>query len=150
MRVRDGLAPLENHAALRDVALAHSRDMLERRFVGHDSPVTGTPADRVAAAGLGRGLVLENVAQGVDADTLITALMSSAAHRANLLNNDVTHTGIGVVVRADGDGYQLFATQLFARLPEAIDVTAAPARVLSGLSQARHARGAGALSADGF
>jgi uncharacterized protein YkwD len=148
MRASDGMAPLDNHPGLRAIALSHSIEMRDRGFMGHDSPTTGTPADRVAGAGLGRGLVLENVASAVDADTLLNLLTSSVAHRANLLNNDVTHTGIGIVMQPRSAGGRLIATQVFARLPESIDVTAAPNQVLTGLSFARRARGAVPLHAD--
>src|SRR5436305_130550 len=47
--------------------------------------------------------------------------MESPGHRANLLNGEVTHLGVGVAL---GDGQsgvrEILATQLFVRAPEAL------------------------------
>src|SRR5690606_6531713 len=54
------LAPAEDVAA---VARAHSREMRDTGVVAHVSPMTGTAADRVRAAGIRTPVVLENIAR---------------------------------------------------------------------------------------
>lgn len=56
------------------------------------------------------GQVAENVGRGWGADSLFTAYMNSAGHRANILDPDMRFLGIGWVERPDGSGYN---TQVF-------------------------------------
>lgn len=147
-RQRAGLAPLVVHDGLARVALAHSTDMVEHDFVGHRSPTTGEPVDRLAAAGLSSGLVLENIGRGYSARDVHDGLMRSPAHRANILNPDVTHVGIGVVVEMDGSRRAYLATEVFVRMAQAIDVQRAPSDLLARINQARAARGAARLESD--
>jgi uncharacterized protein YkwD len=120
-RARAGLAALTIDARLTQVARAHSEDMVKHHFVGHVSPSTGSAADRLRAASIAAQLVLENVARAYSPGEVERGLMESPGHRANLLNNEVTHLGVGVVL---GDGQagvrEIFATQLFVRAPEAL------------------------------
>lgn len=147
-RVRAGLGSLAPDAKLDDVALRHSEEMRDRRFFGHDSPTTGSPADRVARAGLPRALVLENIGRGTDAESLWANLTATAEQRLHLTHPQATHTGIGIAVEQGEEGALLVATQLFAQLAQAIDVAAAPARVRTVLDEVRRARGAAALASD--
>ncbi len=146
-RAQRGLAPLEVDATLDAIALRHSEDMRDAKFVGHDSPTTGTPADRVEHAGLGRMLVLENVARGVDAEALWTSF-STVSQRDNMRNPQPTHSGLGIAVEHGEQGVLLFATQVFVQFAREIDVAAAPAKVRVFVDQARRARGLGALLSD--
>ena len=52
----------------------------------------------------------ENVGKGYTPDSLFTAYMNSAGHRANILNPALRYLGIGWVERPDGWGYN---TQVF-------------------------------------
>ncbi len=137
-----GLSPLREHDGLREVALSHSRDMVENDFVGHTSPRTGSPADRVRAASLTSGLVLENIGRGYGPSEIHRGLMDSPGHRANLLNPDVTRVGIGVVAQPEGGRSAFVVTQLFTRMGERIELARAPAEVLELINRARSARGA--------
>jgi uncharacterized protein YkwD len=79
------------------VAQAHSQDMLASGFVGHVSPTTGDATKRFRKAGITGIVVRENVARGYGPKGIHESLMNSPGHRANLLADDVTHVGIGVV-----------------------------------------------------
>jgi uncharacterized protein YkwD len=147
-RRQAGLSELREHDGLREVALAHSRDMVENDFIGHSSPRTGSPADRVRAASLTSGLVLENIGRGYGALEIHRGLMDSPGHRANILNPDVTHVGIGVVAQPEGGRNAFVVTQVFTRMGERLDVSTAPARVLELVNRARSARGAPPLVAE--
>jgi uncharacterized protein YkwD len=139
------LSEVAEHAPLREVAVAHSRDMAEHDFVGHTSPRSGTAADRVAAAHLPTGLVLENIGRGYSAQEIHHGLLESPGHRANLINPNVSHVGIGVVTQADGDRPAFLVTEVFVRMAERVDLSNAAQRLLELMNRARSARGAPAL-----
>lgn len=143
-----GLPPVDSHPALRQVAMAHSRDMRDAGFVGHTSPTTGSAPDRVRAAGLKSGLVLENIGRGYSARGIHRGLLKSPGHRANILNPDVTHVGIGVVPEEEGDRDAWLVTEVFVRMASKIDVESAPAQLLAMINQSREAREVPPLEAD--
>jgi len=143
-----GRAPLARESTIDRIAAAHSRDMVASGFVGHVSPTTGTPADRVTRAGLRSGLVLENIGRAYGARSLHDGLLESPGHRATLLNPDVTHVGIGVVAEPEGARTAWVATQLFLRMAQTIDLDTAPDTLRALLDRARTARGHAPLESD--
>jgi len=147
-RSQAGVPPVELHAGLGEVAAAHSRDMVDHGFVGHASPTTGEAPDRVEAAGYRSGLILENIGRGYTAQEIHDGLMESPGHRANLLNRDVTHVGIGVASEPEGSRTAYVATQVFIRMNREIDVAEAPRTLLARINDGRHARRAEPLEAD--
>jgi uncharacterized protein YkwD len=88
--------------------------MAGNHFVAHVSPTTGDAANRVHRAGLKAALVTENVGEAYGARQAHAGFMASPGHRANVINPQLTHVGIGVVVPREGRGSSLFITQLFA------------------------------------
>ncbi len=143
-----GLPPLERHGGLASVAEAHSRDMVDHGFVGHTSPTTGDAASRVERAGYRSGLVLENIGRGYSPREIHRGLLASPGHRANIMNPDVTHAGVGVVAEPEGQRTAYVATQVFLRMGREIDTSRAPEELLRAINQARQARRAPALEAD--
>lgn len=115
-RAHAGLPPLVWDEALANVARGHSVDMMTHDFFGHVSPTTGSAQDRVRRAGIDAQLLLENVARAFTAGESERGLMSSPGHRANILNPDVTHVGIGVAI--EKESHELLLTQLFSLPPE--------------------------------
>jgi uncharacterized protein YkwD len=79
------------------VAKAHSQDMANNDFIGHISPTTGDASARFERAKISGTVVRENVARGYGPKGIHESLMNSPGHRANLIAEDVTHVGIGVV-----------------------------------------------------
>jgi uncharacterized protein YkwD len=73
--------------------------------------------ERADAAGIGFLRLAENVAHVVNVDDPAAALhgylVSSPGHRANLLDEDVTHVGIGVAARDTGQGREVWLTEVF-------------------------------------
>lgn len=147
-RAETGLPALQTDPSLDAIALAHSRDMLEHDYVGHVSPTTGSASDRVRGAGVRTGLVLENIGRGYSASEIHRGLIDSPGHRANLVNPDATHVGIGVVAQEENGRTAFLATEVFIREAQAIDVAAAPATLLAELNRARRARGAPEMRMD--
>jgi Cysteine-rich secretory protein family len=109
-----GLPPLAADAELAAVARAHSVDMLENNFVGHISPTTGSPVDRVKRAGLAFKRLSENVGRNSSVEELEIGLMASPGHRSAILDPLSTRVGIGMVVDAPTpDAVVVIGTQLF-------------------------------------
>ncbi len=103
--------PLTRSEALDAVAAAHAADMRDQGFMGHVSPTTGGPADRVRAAGYRAAIVAENVAFNRSLADAQAGLMRSLGHRRNLLSDDCTAFGVGLAAGEDG----WFVAQVFAR-----------------------------------
>ena len=127
-RKAKGLAPLRWNKPLARVAKEHSQDMRTRGFVGHVSPRTGSPGDRVRRHKIPIGVLMENVGVGPTIAGIHEGLMASPGHRAAILNAETTQLGIGVVRRARGNSADYFATQLFASPPEPVDAVGARTR----------------------
>jgi len=116
-RVAAGLAPLERDARLQEIARGYSREMARSGEVVHISSKSGAALDRVRAAGLSPlpSALAENVGRAFSTREVQTAFMGSPGHRANILNAEITHVGIGVAVgQTVGGATPLFFTQLFA------------------------------------
>jgi uncharacterized protein YkwD len=110
-RTRRGRKPLQFAPRLAVVARGHSYDMAIRHYRNHDTPEGGTPADRVRGVGIPFRSVAENIyvdnfrtLEGV-ADRAVKGWLASADHRANLLSDDFTSTGIGIARSMDGYTY---------------------------------------------
>jgi uncharacterized protein YkwD/uncharacterized membrane protein required for colicin V production len=98
-----GLKPLQPDKALAEVGRRHGREMFELGYSSHDSPVTGSPKDRIAAAGLMYLLSAENIAFAPSAEAAHEGLMDSPAYRANILNPGFTRVGVSAL-RSDEHG----------------------------------------------
>ncbi len=123
-RKQRGLAPLSWDDRAAGVAEAHSRDMMRGGYVGHVSPKTGDVGGRFKRARIVGGVIRENVALGYGPKGVHDSLMSSPGHRGNLLAEDVTHVGVGVVLGPEDPEAPeappgLYVTQNFFKKPGA-------------------------------
>lgn len=143
-----GLPPLERTAELDRVAVAHSAHMHEEGYVGHTSPSTGTPSDRLRRAGVRSALVLENIGRGYSAREIHEGLMLSPGHRGNLLHTGATHVGIGVVEEAEGERHAFLATEVFIQIPRRVDPGTSARELVRKVNQRRQARGAEPVAFD--
>jgi len=104
-----GLAPLLKDDELTDVARAYSDDMLVRRFFDHTTPEGEDFDERISNHYRHRvSVVGENIWSAFGyypgnlqqlAQEIVADWMNSPDHRANLLDPDFTHLGVGVSVR---------------------------------------------------
>jgi uncharacterized protein YkwD len=108
-RQAKGLAPFTKDAELTQVARAFSDDMLVRRFFDHTTP-DGVSFDERISNNYPHWVRFmgENIwyASGYNpsntqklAKVIVDDWMSSPGHRANLLDPDFTHLGVGVSAR---------------------------------------------------
>jgi uncharacterized protein YkwD len=117
-RHQTGQTPLLGNETLAEVAAAHSRDMVARRFFAHDNPDGLGSAERTGLYVRSLfGLVSENLAMMSDrpnlAEEFIQGWMHSPGHKANLLRPDSTDLGVGCAQTIEGGMPTFYCTQLF-------------------------------------
>jgi uncharacterized protein YkwD len=110
--------PLRWDADLAAVAREHSRDMLMRRYFGHNDPDGRSPGTRIKAAGIPWQATAENIAAFDSVTGAETAFMNEPRfahnHRGNILNPKYTEMGIGIVRDRNG---RYYITQEFIESP---------------------------------
>ncbi|WP_163150006.1 CAP domain-containing protein [Anoxybacillus sp. MB8] len=100
MRVRHGVPPLTWDERVAKVAYEHSKDMAENKFFAHESPTTGDLKQRLMKANIPFEVAGENIAaEYIDAPAVVEAWLNSRSHRQTLLNEKLTHLGVGVYKR---------------------------------------------------
>lgn len=115
-RARAELPELAPDPALETIAAAHNRDMLANGFVGHTSPTTGKPEERVRAAGFHAPVIAENVGRGYSLAGIHEGLLGSPGHRDNLLHPKVTHVGIDILATEQDAKHEFLVTEVFIRV----------------------------------
>ena len=120
-RQKNGLATLTWENSLRDVARAHSADMLVRNYFSHNTPEGRSPHERIReGCRIPLSMSGENIWTGTGyqsrdprtlARTIVDNWMSSPGHRTNLLHPELTDIGVGVAA----NGKEVRVTQVFIR-----------------------------------
>lgn len=113
-RTKVGLPELALDPRLVPVARQHSEEMFRLRYFGHQSPVTGSPFDRLEAAGIEYSRAGENLAYAQSVAVAHQGLMASQGHRENILRPEFTRIGIGVI---SAGPYGRMFTQMFLTPP---------------------------------
>lgn len=109
-RVNAGLRPLQADLQLTRLARLKSQDMINNNYFAHQSPTYGSPFDMMRADGVSYRYAGENLAGTPSVERAHSGLMNSPGHRANILNANYTHIGIGAV---SGGPYGMMFTQMF-------------------------------------
>lgn len=112
-----GLPALKWSDTGRTIGRAKSKEMYDNDYFAHDSPYTGSIKEQFSTFG---GLILgqnvstigENIAYAkgykeseLTAKYWVTQWMNSPGHKANILNPNYTHLGVGVYFGEDGRAY---------------------------------------------
>ncbi|WP_340692214.1 CAP domain-containing protein [Hyphomonas sp.] len=140
-RTTRGLQPLALRRELLAPARFQSLDMAANHFFDHQSLDGRSPSDRVTA--LDRRALIQRSAENLAMLEIVRGrynfskslpqlhenLMNSPGHRANILNPDLTHVAIGVVVTKTG----VWATQVFLNLSGTLSEDV-PLRMTAGQS----------------
>jgi uncharacterized protein YkwD len=148
IRLEHGLPVFRPNLELVRVARAHSVDMRDNGFVGHVSPSTGTPSDRLRKAGITHLLARENVALGYNVEEIMSGLMNSPAHRENLLSKDITEVGVGVAPGGADSPNVVLVTQDFIKSGTALAPSSGTAPVLAEVARLRGKAGVKQLTRD--
>lgn len=110
--------PLVWDARLAAVARAHSEEMAREGFFAHQGADGSMPSDRVTKAGIRWLSIGENIAKARDVVQARMLFMDEPKfeenHRSNILGQQFTHVGVGIVRGPNG---LLYVTEEFARLP---------------------------------
>ncbi len=115
-RIQNGESLLQMDNSVRNVARAHSQDMVDRDFFAHDNPDGESPFDRLAAAEITYSIAGENIAFTNHSDPvprIVQGWMDSQGHRENILRDSFTHTGMGVAINSGVDPEEFYFTQVF-------------------------------------
>lgn len=132
-----GLPRLRSSAELSRAARRQAGDLGRGEPFGHVTS-SGTALDRIAAEGLVVARAAENVGVVDDIPAAHAAFLASPAHRANLLDPELTEGGVGVVLRRDGRGrWSAVVSEVFAALPDVQDAAGYPARAAAAVNGAR-------------
>ena len=95
-RRKKGLSDLKADTQLSNVAQKKAVDMQQNHYFSHTSPTYGSPFDMMRDFGVTYKSAGENIAQGQRTpQEVVTAWMNSEGHRANILNGNYTHIGVG-------------------------------------------------------
>jgi uncharacterized protein YkwD len=109
-RTAVGLAKLQWDDRLLPVARQHSEEMFRLKYFAHQSPVSGSPFDRLKAANITYARAGENLAYAQSVSVAHRGLMQSQGHRENILRPEFTHIAIGVI---SAGPYGRMFTQMF-------------------------------------
>lgn len=109
-RAKAGLSALKGDTQILRVARLKSQDMINKNYFDHNSPTYGSPFEMMKSHGISYSTAGENIAMNRSVAAAHTALMNSPGHRANILNANYTHIGIGIAQNANGS---LYITQMF-------------------------------------
>ncbi|MUV37596.1 uncharacterized protein JNUCC1_01402 [Lentibacillus sp. JNUCC-1] len=97
-REKLGLDPLIADETLTRVALEKARSMQQDGYFSHNSPTYGSPFEMMNQFGVTYKSAGENIARGQPApQEVVNAWMDSPGHRANIVNRNYTHIGVGYV-----------------------------------------------------
>ena len=98
IRAENGLKVLTYDWELARVARYKSQDMKDDKYFSHTSPVYGTPFQMIKNFGISYRSAGENIAKGyATPQAVVNGWMNSSGHRANILNANYTHIGVGYV-----------------------------------------------------
>jgi len=109
-RTAAGLRALIWDDRLLPVARQHSQEMFQLKYFAHQSPVSGTPFERIKSAGIAYSRAGENLAYAQSVSVAHRGLMQSPGHRENILRSEFTHIAIGVI---SAGAYGRMFTQVF-------------------------------------
>ena len=109
-----GLRALIWDDRLLPVARQHSEEMFRLKYFAHQSPVNGSPFDRLKAAGITYSRAGENLAYAQSVSVAHRGLMQSQGHRENILRPEFTRIAIGVI---SAGPYGRMFTQMFLTPP---------------------------------
>jgi uncharacterized protein YkwD len=148
-RAEHGLPALKWDPRLADIARYHSNDMMQNDFFGHTSPNTGTLDNRLVRAAYLAEVGRENVAIAPDVQVGQDNFLKSPGHRANILSNDVTHVGIGIVPGSSKEPNSLTITQVFGKPLQAETLQEAKAKIEKRIHEERRRSGRGPIEPNG-
>lgn len=146
-RIRQGLRALKQDDALVQIAREHSAGMAAQGYISHQLPAGDLKA-RMNRAGYRYEIARENVARAPSVLEAQNALVASPGHASNILANDVTRVGIGVVRRLPPHDRELYITEIFASPQEEFLPAAVRDMYISQVTELAYQAGTGVALPD--
>ncbi|OHD58505.1 MAG: hypothetical protein A2014_01575 [Spirochaetes bacterium GWF1_49_6] len=122
-RKKAGLPAYQYLDKLGEMALYHSKNMIDNNFFSHTDHKGMSPGQRKSLlfpellGGVGENIAYNYGSSEQDvAKNLMTAWMNSPGHKANILNTKYSHIGVGIAETYDNGYYYFYATQNFGDL----------------------------------
>jgi uncharacterized YkwD family protein len=109
-RSEAGSSLLHIDASLDKLARMKAQDMVNKGYFSHTSPTYGSPYDMLKAYGVDYSFAGENLAGAATVQSAHDNLMNSPGHRDNILNQNFTRVGMGVV---SSEAYGRIYVQIF-------------------------------------
>ena len=109
-RITRNLLPIVFSENLAKVGRDHCEDMFKRGYFSHYTPEGLSPFDRMAKRDITFNYAGENLALAPNVELAMKGLMQSPGHKANILSENFTKVGIGVI---DGGVYGQMYCQEF-------------------------------------
>jgi uncharacterized protein YkwD len=105
-RLEAGLAALQSDPVLEEVALIRAQNLIANGYFDHYAPDGESAFSELAARGIryrlaGENLARNNFPDAKTASAAFEALMASAGHRANILEERFAHVGVVAVLHAN-------------------------------------------------
>ena len=136
-----GQKPLPSSRVLQTIAQAYAQEMAELGFASHTSPSGERLNHRTESLKGKAENIFENLAVGVNIGEIHEKLMSSPAHRAAILDSEVTHVGVGVCVRK----HLVFGVQVFSLMNRPLRLQEDRAELYRLIQRYRREEGQGRL-----
>jgi uncharacterized protein YkwD len=140
-RGKNGRPPLKYDPRLADIGRYHSNDMKTHHFFEHESPTSGTLQDRLDKAGYLAVVGRENLAEAPNVQRAEDGLLKSPGHYANIMADDITHIGIGIIKGGVKAPENITITQVFAKPAEKVSASKAKAMILKAIESGRRENG---------
>ncbi|WP_202709037.1 CAP domain-containing protein [Sporosalibacterium faouarense] len=96
-RVAAGLNPLKIDPDLTRIAQLKSQDMYDNSYFSHESPVFGKTSSLIRKQGIRYYSYGENIGRTYSVYRAHNGFMNSPGHKANIMNPNYTHIGLGIV-----------------------------------------------------
>ncbi len=126
---------------LQSIAQGYAQEMAELGFASHTSPKGERLNHRTESLKGKAENIFENLAVGVNIDEVHEKLMSSPAHRAAILDAEVTHVGVGICVKK----HLVFGVEVFSLMNRPLRLTEDRAELYRLIQRYRREEGQGRL-----
>lgn len=136
-----GQRKLPSSRVLQAIAQSYAQEMAELGFASHTSPSGERLNHRTESLKGKAENIFENLAVGVNIGEVHEKLMSSPAHRAAILDSEVTHVGVGVCVRK----HLVFGVQVFSLMNRPLRLQEDRAELYRLIQRYRREEGQGRL-----
>jgi uncharacterized protein YkwD len=142
-----GLPLLEWDDAVGKVARSLAEQYRESTAQG--APLKADVNGMLREAGVSTAVVLVNPAEATSPAEAQASFNASPTNRANLLNREITHSGVGIATGKDKQGRVLsYVIEMFVKETGKLDAAESLKKLRAAIAQKRAAAGASALSSD--